>query len=388
MDNIENNKNTIFYKNIVRNFNIVIGISFIMLVSIIYITSVFNVHIPQLNSNTDLGLLESILTENFIYYTKIFFSFLMPLTFFIFMFLFVLNPISLKSLLISFVLIFLTAFYLYKLPYNILIEPVDNLDYFIKLIIHIIAANFIMLFIVGLAYIKYDIKKLYILSDFYTMIAEIIIWSLLILFIISLIASSVIALFYFNGKIEIKSAIKFLLRNDMKKLKIIMSIFIVLKVSIIYFSYVIYNKMINTKLSINISRVLSLFISAFSIFIIVMIYKYNLFNHHYNYFLLLACFVFMVFFVFNIILFRIDKEAKIFDYIIYIVSNVSGLIFSAFILINCINKFSEIFIIIFNIIIITNFIYNIVFCIIKKYVKFIFLYNYLYIIFLFISLFY
>ena len=105
MDNIENNKNTIFYKNIVRNFNIVIGISFIMLVSIIYITSVFNVHIPQLNSNTDLGLLESILTENFIYYTKIFFSFLMPLTFFIFMFLFVLNPISLKSLLISFVLI-------------------------------------------------------------------------------------------------------------------------------------------------------------------------------------------------------------------------------------------------------------------------------------------
>ena len=388
MDNIENNKNTIFYKNIVRNFNIVIGISFIMLVSIIYITSVFNVHIPQLNSNTDLGLLESILTENFIYYTKIFFSFLMPLTFFIFMFLFVLNPISLKSLLISFVLIFLTAFYLYKLPYNILIEPVDNLDYFIKLIIHIIAANFIMLFIVGLGYIRYDVKKLYTLSDFYTMIAEIVIWSLLILFIISLIASSVLALFYFNGKIEIKSAIKFLLRNDMKKLKIIMSIFIVLKVSIIYFSYVIYNKMINTKLSINISRVLSLFISAFSIFIIVMIYKYNLFNHHYNYFLLLACFVFMVFFVFNIILFRIDKEAKIFDYIIYIVSNVSGLIFSAFILINCINKFSEVFIIIFNIIIITNFIYNIVFCIIKKYIKFIFLYNYLYIIFLFISLFY
>ena len=388
MDNIENNKNTIFYKNIVRNFNIVIGISFIMLVSIIYITSVFNVHIPQLNSNTDLGLLESILTENFIYYTKIFFSFLMPLTFFIFMFLFVLNPISLKSLLISFVLIFLTAFYLYKLPYNILIEPVDNLDYFIKLIIHIIAANFIMLFIVGLGYIRYDVKKLYTLSDFYTMIAEIVIWSLLILFIISLIASSVLALFYFNGKIEIKSVIKFLLRNDMKKLKILMSIFIVLKVSIIYFSYVIYNKMVNTKLSINISRVLSLFISAFSIFIIVMIYKYNLFNHHYNYFLLLACFVFMVFFVFNIILFRIDKEAKIFDYIIYIVSNVSGLIFSAFILINCINKFSEVFIIIFNIIIITNFIYNIVFCIIKKYIKFIFLYNYLYIIFLFISLFY
>ncbi|WP_297300330.1 hypothetical protein [uncultured Brachyspira sp.] len=388
MDNIENNKNTIFYKNIVRNFNIVIGISFIMLVSIIYITSIFNVHIPQLNSNTDLGLLESILTENFIYYTKIFFSFLMPLTFFIFMFLFVLNPISLKSLLISFVLIFLTAFYLYKLPYNILIEPVDNLDYFIKLIIHIIAANFIMLFIVGLGYIRYDVKKLYTLSDFYTMISEIVIWSLLILFIISLIASSVLALFYFNGKIEIKSVIKFLLRNDMKKLKILMSIFIVLKVSIIYFSYVIYNKMVNTKLSINISRVLSLFISAFSIFIIVMIYKYNLFNHHYNYFLLLACFVLMVFFVFNMILFRIDKEAKIFDYIMYIIANIAGLIFSILILVNCINKFSEIFIIIFNIIIIINFLYNILFCIMKKYIKFIFLYNYLYIIFLFISLFY
>lgn len=388
MDNIENNKNTIFYKNIVRNFNIVIGISFIMLVSIIYITFIFNVHIAQLNSNTDLGLLENILTENFLYYIRIFFSFLMPLTFFIFIFLFVLNPISLKSLLISFVLIFLTAFYLYKLPYNILIEPINNLDYFIKLIIHIIAANFIMLFIVGLAYIKYDIKRLYIMSDFYTMIAEIIIWSLLILFIVSLIASSIFALLYSNGKIEIKSAVKFLLRNDMKKLKILMSIFIVLKVSIIYFSYVIYNKMINTKLSINISRVLSLFISAFSIFIIVIIYKYNLFNHHYNYFLLLACFVFMAFFVFNMILFRIDKDTKIFNYIIYIISNISGLIFSVFILINCISKFSEIFILIFNIVIIGNFVYNILLCIIKKYIKFIFFYNYLYIMFFIILLFY
>ena len=156
---------------------------------------------------------------------------------------------------------------LYKLDYNILVYPLDNLNAFIKLIVHIVSANFIMLFIAGMSYIRYDIKKLYILSDFYTMIAEIIIWTFLIFFIISLIFISIFAFFYFNGKIELKRLIIFFIRNDMKNLKIILSIFVVLKTCIIYFSYVIYSRMLNTKLSINVSRVLALFISAASILI-------------------------------------------------------------------------------------------------------------------------
>ena len=196
----KNNTNTIAYKNIVRNFNIIIGISFIMIISVIYIISIFSINIPSLNSNIDLALLENIIGESFVFYIKILFSFLIPLSIFIFIFLFVLNPVSLKSILISFVLIFLTAFYLYKLDYNILVYPLDNLNAFIKLIVHIVSANFIMLFIAGMSYIRYDIKKLYILSDFYTMIAEIIIWTFLIFFIISLIFISIFAFFYFNGK--------------------------------------------------------------------------------------------------------------------------------------------------------------------------------------------
>ena len=187
MENIDkNNINTNAYKNIIRNFNIVIGISFILLISSIYIISIFSINIPKINSDTNLALLETVLSENFIFYIKIFFSFLIPLTFFIFTFLFVLNPISVKSILISFVLIFLTAIYLYNLQYEILLTPLDNTKLFINLIVHIIAANFIMLFISALSYIKYDIKKLNNLYDFYTMIAEIIIWSFLIFFIMFL----------------------------------------------------------------------------------------------------------------------------------------------------------------------------------------------------------
>ena len=175
------NINTPAYKNIIRNFNIAIGIAFILLISAIYVTYICNINIPQLNSNTDLQLLEGIAVESFIYNIRIFFSFLIPLSSFIFIFLFVLNPISVKSILISFVLIFLMAFYLYKLPYDILVNPFDNLYAFISLIINLISANLIILFIVGLSFIRYDIKKFYSLYDFYTMITEIIIWSFLIL---------------------------------------------------------------------------------------------------------------------------------------------------------------------------------------------------------------
>ncbi|MEI0700174.1 hypothetical protein R4K92_14760, partial [Brachyspira intermedia] len=176
-DNINNPA----YKNIIKNFNIVIGIAFILLVSAIYVTYIFNINIPQLNSNTDLAALEGITVKSFLYNIRIFFSFLIPLSSFIFLFLFVLNPISVKSILISFVLIFLMAFYLYKLPYDVLINPFDNLYAFISLIINLISANLIILFIVGLSFIRYDIRKYYALYDFYTMITEIIIWSFLIL---------------------------------------------------------------------------------------------------------------------------------------------------------------------------------------------------------------
>ncbi|TVL59241.1 hypothetical protein [Brachyspira hyodysenteriae] len=381
------NINTDAYKNIIRNFNIVIGIAFILFVSAIYITYIFNINIPKLDSNTDLAALEIIASESFIYNIRVFFSFLIPLSFFIFLFLFVLNPISVKSILISFVFIFLIAFYLYKLPYEVLINPFENLYGFIKLIINIISANLIILFIVGLSFIRYDIKKFSALYDFYTMISEIIIWSFLILFIIFVIASSVLALFYFNGKIEVKNAIKFLLRNDMKNLKIILSIFAVLNVSAIYFSYMLYNKMINTKLSISVSRVITPFISVSSIFIIILTFKYKIINNNYFKFLFLLYILFMIFFVLNIFLFRIDKEHNKIEYYIYVISNVFGIIFSVFLFyIYLIENMHSCFII-FNVIVIINFLYNIYMSIIKNNRKLVFLYNFSYIIFFIILLF-
>ncbi|WP_157153024.1 hypothetical protein [Brachyspira murdochii] len=378
MENIDkNNINTNAYKNIIKNFNIVIGISFILLISSIYIISIFSINIPKINSDTNLALLETVLSENFIFYIKIFFSFLIPLTFFIFTFLFVLNPISVKSILISFVLIFLTAIYLYNLQYEILLNPLENIKSIINLIVHIIAANFIMLFISALSYIKYNIKKLNNLYDFYTMIAEIIIWSFIIFFIILLIIGTVFALLYFNDKIDIKIFVKYLLKN----IKILLSIFTLITTLVIYFSFIIYNKMPNTKLSINISRTLSLFISAASILIII----YNLSNNHNI--LLHAYIIFQALFIINMFLFRVDKECKLITQIIYIISNAVGIIFSVFCLKNYVSVFSDIFVIIFNIIIISNYIHNIIAAIIKKYRNFIFTYNYIYVIFFIIILF-
>lgn len=384
MENIDkNNINTNAYKNIIRNFNIVIGISFILLISSIYIISIFSINIPKINSDTNLALLETVLSENFIFYIKIFFSFLIPLTFFIFTFLFVLNPISVKSILISFVLIFLTAIYLYNLQYEVLLNPLENTKIFINLIVHVIAANFIMLFISSLSYIKYDIKKLNNLYDFYTMIAEIIIWSFLIFFIMFLIIGTVFALLYFNGKIDIKILVKYLLKNNLKNIKILLSIFTLITTLVIYFSYIIYNKMPNTKLSINISRTLSLFISTTSILIII--FKYNLSNNHNI--LLYACIIFQALFIINMFLFRIDKECKLITYIIYIISNTIGIIFSVFCLKIYTSSFSDILIIVFHIIITFNYIHNIIAAIIKKYRNFIFIYNYIYVIFFIIILF-
>ena len=376
-DNINNPA----YKNIIKNFNIVIGIAFILLVSAIYVTYIFNINIPQLNSNTDLAALEGITVKSFLYNIRIFFSFLIPLSSFIFLFLFVLNPISVKSILISFVLIFLMAFYLYKLPYDVLINPFYNLYAFISLIINLISANLIILFIVGLSFIRYDIRKYYALYDFYTMITEIIIWSFLILFIISLIVFSITALLYLNDKINAKRIFRFLIRNDMKNLKIFLSIFSILNTFIIYFSYLLYNKMINTKLSISVSRVITPFISVSSIVIIILTFKSNIINNNYFRFLFLLYILFMIFFILNIFLFRIDKEHKKIEYYIYIISNILGIIFSIFLLYIYFNKFSYHYFIIFNLIAIINFLYNIFVSIMKKYIKFVFLYNFLYMIF-------
>ncbi|MEI0557125.1 O-antigen polymerase [Brachyspira intermedia] len=382
-DNINNPA----YKNIIKNFNIVIGIAFILLVSAIYITYIFNINIPQLNSNRDLQLLEYIAVESFIYNIRIFFSFLIPLSSFIFLFLFVLNPISVKSILISFVLIFLMAFYLYKLPYNVLINPFDNLHAFISLIINLISANLIIVFIVGLSFIRYDIKNFNVLYDFYTMITEIIIWSFLILFIISLIVFSIIAVLYFNDKIDAKRIFRFLIRNDMKNLKILLSIFAILNTFIIYFSYLLYNKMVNTKLSISVSRVITPLISVSSIIIIILTLKYDIINNNYFRFLSLFYILFMIFFILNIFLFRIDKEHNKIEYYIYIISNVFAIIFSIFLLYISFNQFSYYYFIILNLIAMINFLYDIFVSIMKKYIKFIFLYNFIYIIFFIILLF-
>ena len=384
MENIDkNNINTNAYKNIIRNFNIVIGISFILLISSIYVISIFSINIPKINSDTNLELLETVLSENFIFYIKIFFSFLIPLTFFIFTFLFVLNPINVKSILISFILIFLTAIYLYNLKYEVLLNPLENTKSIINLIVHITAANFIILFISALSYIKYDIKKLNNLYDFYTMIAEILIWSFLIFFIMFLIIGTVFALLYFNGKIDIKILIKYLLKNNLINLKILLSIFTLITTSVIYFSFILYNKMPNTKLSINISRTLSLFVSAALISLIIT-FKYNLFNH-YN-ILLYACIIFQALFIINMFLFRIDKECRLITRIIYIISNAVGIIFSIFCFKNYTSVFSDTLISVFYIIITFNYIHNIIAAIIKKYRNFIFTYNYIYIIFFIIIL--
>ncbi|AEM22265.1 hypothetical protein Bint_1646 [Brachyspira intermedia PWS/A] len=381
------NVNTSAYKNIIRNFNIAIGIAFILLVSAIYVTYIFNINIPQLNSNTNLAVLEGIAIESFIYNIRIFFSFLIPLSSFIFIFLFVLNPISMKSILISFVLIFLMAFYLYKLPYDILVNPFENLYAFISLIINLISANLIILFIAGLSFIRYDIKKFNALYDFYTMITEIIIWSFLILFVISLIVFSIIAVLYFNDKIDAKRIFRFLIRNDMKNLKILLSVFAVLNTLIIYFSYLLYNKMVNTKLSISVSRVITPLVSVLSIVIIILTFRYHIINNNHFRFLFLLYILFMIFFILNIFLFRIDKEHNKIEYYIYIISNVFGIIFSIFLLYISFNQFSYYYFIILNLIAMINFLYNIFVSIMKKYIKFMFLYNFIYIIFFIILLF-
>ena len=378
--NIELNKNTNEYKNIIKNFNIIIGISFILLVSIIYITAISSINIS--NNYKDLSILEKTLSKELIYFFKILFSFLIPLSFFIFMFLFILNPIDLKSMIISFILIFLIINYLYRLPYSIIIEPIENFNLILNLSIDIIIANLLIIFIIALSYINYDIKKLNTIQNFYTMIAEITIWTSLILFIIFLIICLFIFIIHSNNKIIISNLIKFLTRNNLKNAKIILSIFIILKTSIIYISYIIYNKMKNTKLSIRISRTI---IILNDIALIVLI-TFFIIYHKYNVFILIIYTIFLIITELNLYFFRIDKKHKKIESIIYIISNIISFIFSIFVIsfyFHIKTNINTLYIILINSISV-NFIYNIL--MLKKYINFIFLYNYVYIILFIIKL--
>lgn len=372
-------KNNGAYKNILRNFNAIIGISFILIISVVYIAFIFSIDLRDLSFAYN-GNFENIICERILYYLKIVFSFLIPFGFFIFIFLFALNPISIKSILISFILIFLISLYIYKLPFDILFILFDDIfsKDFAKLIIKLIFANLLILFAAGLSYIKFDIKKLNLLYDFYTMTAEIIIWTFLIFFIIAVIFLGIFSIFYFfyfNKELRINRIIIFLIRNNAFNLKIFLSIFAILKTSIIYFSFLIYKKMKNTKLSINLSRTLTAFASVFLLIILNKNFDSKIFLY-----------IFLILFVLIIFFFRADKNLKKHEYIIYIISNFIGIIFSIFIICKYKNYITEIFYIFLTAILI-NFIYNI-FAVILKKNYFLFYYNCLYailfIIFLFI----
>jgi len=165
------------YKSILRNFNLILGVNFILIVSIIYIVFIFNVDFSSVYNDID-----SFFYEEASFYLRIIFSFLIPIGVFLFTFLFTLNPVSVKSVLLSFFFIFLLGIYSYKLQYGVLLNDFLSKNSAI-LAIRLIFAYLLMIFAAALAYIRYDFKKLNLLYDFYTMAAEIILWSFLIFFV-------------------------------------------------------------------------------------------------------------------------------------------------------------------------------------------------------------
>lgn len=217
------------------------------------------------------------------------------------------------------------------------------------------------------------------------MIADMVIWSFLIFFIIFIIFAFISYVFYFRSEFHIKRIANFLIKNNFRNLKIILCLFAVLKVSVIYFSYVLYSKMINTRLSVIVSRTVSLLFCLISVFIMILSFKYSIFNNHYNIKFLLY-FLFMTLFIFNMFLFRIDIKHNYIEYYIYIFSNIIGAVFSIFLIYIGFNRIAYFFIL--NIIIAVNFIYNVCVSLFKSNIKFIFAYNYIYIIFFAVLLFY
>ena len=366
--------NTNAYKNIIKNFNIIIAISFILITSIIYIIPFITINIYKLTDN--LSNWEIFFNTEFIFLLKILFSFLIPLSFFIFSFLFSLNPISAKSLIITAIIIFIISVYLYNLQYELLIKMDFSKEY-IKLLIHIFSANMLIIFALALSYIKYDIKQIFHLYDFYTMIAEIIIWTFLLYFVLFIIFILILALIKLNNQLDIKRLTIFLVQDNMLNLKILYSIFIILNSSIIYLAYILYNKMQNTKLSITLSRTISIFISISSLSLIILNLKNNILLSHKLFFYLYV--LFLIIFIKTIFLFRADKKLDKYEYVCYIISNIFIIIFSLFLIIKDNTK-------LFIAIILFNAIYNIILSIIKKR-EFIFYYNFIYIILFIILLF-
>ncbi|MBW5397040.1 hypothetical protein, partial [Brachyspira pilosicoli] len=305
--------------NILKNNikDIIIAISFIIIVSIIYIVPFVTMDIYKLTNN--LSNLEMFFNNEFIFLLKILFSFLIPLSFFILNILFSINKICLKSIIITAVIIFIISIYLYSLPYELLIKMTISKEY-IKLLIHIFSANMLIIFALALSYIKYDIKQISNLYDFYTMIAEIVIWAFLLYFAIFIILVLIFASLKLNNKLDIKRLTIFLVQNNMLNLKILYSIFIILNSSIIYLSYLLYNKMQNTKLSITISRTISIFISISSLSLIILNLKNNILLSHKLFFYLYVSF--LIIFIKIIFLFRADKKLDKYEYISYIISNI------------------------------------------------------------------
>ena len=293
------------FKNNIKD--IIIAISFVLIISITYIVPFVTIDIYKVTNN--LSNLEIFFNNEFIFLLKILFSFLIPLSFFIFTFLFSLNPVSPKSLIITAIIIFIISIYLYNLPYELLIKMSISKEY-IKLLIHIFSANMLIIFSLALSYIKYDVKQISNIYDFYTMIAEIIIWAFLLYFLLSIIFASIFVLIKFNNQLDIKSLTIFLVKNNMLNLKILYSIFIILNSSIIYLAYLLYNKMKNTKLSITLSRTISIFISISSLSLIVLNLKNNILSSHKLFFYLYV--LFLIIFIKIIFLFRADKRLNIF----------------------------------------------------------------------------
>ena len=364
------------YKNIIKNFNIVIAISFILIISITYIVPFITIDIYKVTNN--LSNLEMFFNNEFVFILKILFSLLIPFSFFIFTFLFSLNPISSKSLIITAIIIFIISIYLYNLPYELLIKMSISKEY-IKLLIHIFSANMLIIFALALSYIKYDIKQISNLYNFYTMIAEIIIWAFLLYFVLFIIFVSIFALMKFNNKLDIKNLTIFLVKNNMLNLKIFYSIFIILSSSILYLAYLLYNRMQNTKLSITLSRTISIFISISSLSLIILNLKNNILSSHKLFFYLYL--LFLIIFIKIIFLFRADEKLDKYEYISYIISNIFIIIFSLFLIINDVSNTK-----LFIAIILFNSIYNIILSIVKKR-DFIFYYNFIYIILFAILLF-
>ena len=106
------------FKNNIKD--IIIAISFILIISITYIVPFVTIDIYKVTNN--LSNLEIFFNNELVFLLKILFSLLIPLSFFILNILFSLKKICLKSIIITAIIIFIISIYLYNLPYEMLIK--------------------------------------------------------------------------------------------------------------------------------------------------------------------------------------------------------------------------------------------------------------------------